>query len=101
MTKMGKVLLVAVVLLLTCFLVIGAGSSEVKAQSPWKEIKIKVNTNNGHIKDFCVVLQDQCKPMERVPGNHPPFEPRSTVYFYSGSYCIVMMIGGYPYQVCW
>ena len=100
MTRIGKVFLAVLVLLLTCFLVIGAGSSEVKAQSPWKEIKIKVNTNNGHIKDFCVVLQDQCKPMERVPGT-PPLDWRSTIYFYSGSNCIVMMIGGYPYQVCW
>ena len=100
MTRMGKVLLAVLVLMLTCFLVIGAGSSEVKAESPWKEIKIKVNTNNGHIKDFCLVLPDQCKPMERVPGN-PNLELRQTILHYSGSNCIVMVIGGRAYQVCW
>ena len=103
MTRMGKVLLTVLVLMLTCFLVIGAGSSEVKAQSPWKEIKIKVNTANGHIMDFCLVLPDQCKPMERVPpGDSPRLELRQSILFYSTNpKCIVMVIGGRAYQVCW
>lgn len=101
MTRMGKVLLTVLVLMLTCFLVIGAGSSEVKAQP--QEIKIKVNTANGHIMDFCLVLPDQCKPMERVPpGDSPRLELRQSILFYSTNpKCIVMVIGGRAYQVCW
>ena len=103
MTRMGKVLLAVLVLMLTCFLVIGAGSSEVKADSPFREIKIKVNLHNGHIKEFCLVPLDptkECKKMDRVPGE-PELTLRQTILHYSGSNCIVMVIGGHPYQVCW
>ena len=103
MTRMGKVLLAVLVLMLTCFLVIGAGSSEVKADSPFREIKIKVNTKNGHIKEFCLVPLDpkgQCQEMDKVPGQ-PVLTLRQTILYYSGSNCIVMVIGGRPYQICW
>ena len=104
MTRMGKVFLAVLVLLLTCFLVIGAGSSEVKAQPPHRVIKIKVNANTGQIIDFSLEAPNTGNPdirKRRVPAPYPPFEFRGNIFYYSGSNCIVLVIGGFPYQVCW
>ena len=103
MTRMGKVLLAVLVLMLTCFLVIGAGSSEVKEQ-PTRVIKIKVNAINGRLIDMKLEpLNPSHKPqnMVPVPEPYPEFTFRSNILYYRGSNCIVMVIGGRPYQICW
>ena len=101
MTRMGKVLLAVLVLMLTCFLVIGAGSSEVKADPPTKVIKITVHANSGKLIDFELVPADPTKKKEPVPEPYPEFTFSSNLLFYKGSNCIVMQIGGKPYQICW
>jgi hypothetical protein len=106
MTRMGKVLLTVLVLMLTCFLLIGAGSFEVKAQGKknTKLIKIWVDKDTGQIVE--VKLGKETPPDQDatvVPGN-PDYQWRGTILFYQKSNpgnCIVIVSGGYPMQVCW
>lgn len=106
MKRMGKALLTVLVLMLTCFLVIGAGSSEVKAQGKknTKLIKIWVDKDTGNIVE--VKLGKDTGPDQDatvVPGQ-PNYQWRGTILFYQKSNpgnCIVIDAGGYPMQVCW
>ena len=104
MKSMGKVLLAILVLMLTCSLVIGAGSSEVKAQSKkgTKLIKIWVNENTGNIVD--VKLAKGSGPDQDATLVSPTTSGTfiGTVLFHKSSPgCIVIVSGGYAWEICW
>jgi len=107
MKRMGKVFLAVLVLMLTCFLVIGAGSSEVKAQpmAGTKLIKIWVDENDGKIKKVQLAGAGPNDPDKEATPVFPPlpdFQFRGTILFYkTNPTCIVIVVGGYPVQVCW
>ena len=104
MTRKGKVLLTVLVLMLTCFLVIGAGSSEVKAQGKkgTKLIKIWVNKDTGNIVDVKLAGasgpdQDATLVSPTTSGNFI-----GTILFHKHSPgCTVIVSGGYAWQICW
>jgi hypothetical protein len=101
---MGKVLLTVTVLMLTCFLVIGAGLSEVKAEEK-KLIKIWVEPNTGHIVDIKIAgagAGGGDKDATRILPPLPDFQFRATIgYYEKNPNCIILVIGGYGYEVCW
>lgn len=104
MTRMGKVFLAVLVFMLTCFLVIGAGSSEVKAQGMkgTKLIKIWVDENDGHI---VAVKLAQASGPDKDPTpvfGQPNFQYRGTILFYEKNpSCIVLVVGNYPVEFCY
>lgn len=106
MTRIGKVLLTVLVLMLTCFLIIGAGSSEVKAQSKQgtKLIKIWVDKDNGQIVQVKLGQDTGSDQDSTVVPGQPDYQWRGTILFYQKSNpgnCIVIDAGGFPMQVCW
>jgi len=107
MTRKGKVLLTVLVLMLTCFLVIGAGSSEIRAQgmAGKKLIKIWVDENTGYITSIKLAGAGPNDPDQSATPVFPPFPDfqfRGNILFYkTNPSCIVISVGGYPMQVCW
>ena len=104
MTRMGKVFLTVLVLMLTCLLVISAGSSEVKAQSKkgTKLIKIWVNKDTGNIVD--VKLAKDSGPDQAATLVSPTTSGTfiGTILFHKHSPgCTVIVSGGYAWQICW
>ena len=106
MTRMGKVLLTVLVLMLTCFLVIGAGLSAAKAQSKkgTKLIKIWVDKDNGNIVEVKLGKDTGPDQDSTVVSGQPNYQWRGTILFYQKSNpgnCIVIEAGGYAWKVCW
>jgi hypothetical protein len=90
--------------MLTCFLVIGAGSSDVKAQSKkgTKLIKMWVNKDTGNIVD--VKLAKDSGPDQNATVVSPTTSGTvvGTILFHKSSPgCIVIVSGGYAWQICW
>ena len=106
MTRMGKVLLAVLVLLLTCSLVIVAGSSTAKttSKSGKKLIKMWVDKDTGEVLDVKLGKDTGPDQDSTVVSGQPNYQWRGTILFYQKSNpgnCIVFVVGGYPMQVCW
>ena len=104
MKRMGKFLLAVLMLMLTCSLVIGAGSSTAKAASKkgTKLIKIWVNENTGLIVD--VKLAKGSGPDKDATLVSPTTSGTfiGTILFHKHSPgCTVIVSGGYAWQICW
>ena len=108
MTRMVKVILAVAVVILTCSLVIGSGSSTAKAASQKeKMIKIWVNENTGKIKKVKLIKDDGSEQDPDREGVGMPCLPdckySGTIVFHkkSNPTCILVEAGGYYWEVCW
>jgi hypothetical protein len=101
---MLNILLAVAVIMLTCSLVIGAGSSTAKAASKkgTKLIKIWVNEVSGNVVD--VKLAKDSGPDQEATLVSPtqPAQYIGTILFYkTNPTCTIIYTGGYAWQVCW
>jgi hypothetical protein len=98
---MGKILLAVLVLLLTCSLAIGANPSHIKGKDI-KVIKISVHKDTGQIVG--VKLKKDSGPDQPATMVSPttPGKVVGTMLFHKSSPgCIVIVSGGYAWQICW
>ena len=101
---MKKVLLAVVALMLTCSLVIGAGSSEARAASKkgTKLIKIWVDKDNGKIVEVRLGKDTGSDQDSTVVPGKPNYQYRGTILFYQkNSNCTVIRAGVNAWQVCY
>ena len=105
MKRMVKILLVVAVLILTCSLVIGAGSSTTKAADKGgkKLIKIWVSKDTGQVLDVKLGKDDGTDEKDAdLVSPTLPAQYIGTILFYKQSPgCTVIVAGGYAWQVCW
>ena len=104
MKRMGKVLLAVLVLLLTCSLVIVTGSSTAKttSKSGKKLIKIWVSKDTGQVLDVKLGKNDGSEQDATLVSPTLPAQYIGTMLFHKSSPgCIVIVAGGYAWQVCW
>lgn len=105
MTKMVKVLLAGLVLMLTCSLVIVAGSStaNVKSMSGKKLIKIWVDKDTGQVLDVKLRKDDGSDQDSTPVSPIPPAQYIGTIRFtHSSPGCIyVITASGAARKVCW
>ena len=105
MKRMGKVLLAVLVLLLTCSLVIVAGSSTATTTSKGgkKLIKIWVSKDTGQVLDVKLGKDDGTdeKDADLVSPTLPAQYIGTMLFHKSSPGCIVIVAGGYAWQVCW
>ena len=92
MTRIGKVLFAVLVLMLISSPAIGTSK---------KWIKIKVDENTGQIED--VKLQHTGGDRDSKKVDPPPSGTYvgHMIFHHSSPGCIVVVVGGYGYQVCW
>jgi hypothetical protein len=98
---MGKVLLAVLVLMLTCSLAIGANTSKIKGKDI-KTIKIEVHKDTGQIVG--VKLKKDSGPDQDATMVSPTTSGAvvGTMLFHKSSPgCIVIVAGGYAWQICW
>jgi len=106
MTRIEKVLLAVLVLLLTCSLVIVAGSSTAKTTSTSgkKLIKIWVNKDTGEIEDV-KLGKDTGPDQDSAPGavGQPNYQFRGIIFYtHSSPGCIhIITASGAARKVCW
>ena len=104
MTRMEKVLLAVVALILTCSLVIGIGSSTAgpKSKSGMKLIKIWVNKDSGKVVEVKLQKDDGSEQNATMVNQIPPSQYIGTILFYkNNSNCTVIYAGNYARQVCY
>ena len=104
MKRMGKVLLAVLVLMLTCSLVFGAGSStaQTTSKSGKKLIKIWVNKDTGQVVDVKLGKDDGSEQDATLVSPTQPAQYIGTILFHKKSPgCTVIVAGGYAWQVCW
>ena len=104
MTRMGKVLLTVLVILLACCLVIVAGSSIAKANGK-KQIKIKVDKNTGQILDVKLGGDSGSDDQDSTPVISPPPSAQyvgTLLFTHSSPGCIyVILANGQVRRICW
>ena len=101
MTRMGKVLLAALVLLLTCSPAIGANKSTIKGKDI-KMIKVYVHKNTGQIVGVKIKKDDGSEQDATMVSPTTPGTLVGTILFHMSSPgCHVYVSGGVAYQVCW
>ena len=101
MTRMGKVLLAVLVLMLTCSPAIGANTSTVKGKDI-KVVKVYVHKDTGQIVG--VKLKKNIGPDQPATMVSPTTSGAvvGTMLFHKSSPgCIVIVSGGYAWQICW
>jgi Na+-transporting NADH:ubiquinone oxidoreductase subunit NqrC len=104
MKRMGNVLLTVLVLVLTCSLIIAAGSSTAKttSKSGKKLIKMWVDKANGQILKVKHVKDDGSEG-DAIPVSPPQSAQYigTILYTHSSPGCVYYVIGGTALKVCW
>ena len=101
MTRIGKVLLAALVLLLTCSPAIGADTSNIKGQDV-KVVKIYVHKDTGQIVG--VKLKKDSGPDQdaTMVSTTTPGTMIGTILFHKSSPgCYTIISGIAAWQICW
>ena len=109
MTRMGKVLLAVLVLVLACSLLIAAGSFATNTTSKGgsKVFKIKWKKLTGEIEEVLHENNNQSDPVPQAELNQiyqsqNGFRYVGTIlYTHSSPGCAVVIIGGYARKICW
>ena len=101
MTKMGKILLAALVLFLTCSPAIGANTSTIKG-TDIKKIKVSVHKNTGQIVGVRLMKDDGSEQDATMVSTTTPGTLVGTILFSKSSPgCYVFVSGGKAYKICW
>ena len=101
MTRMGKILLVVIVLLLTCSPAIGANTSTTKDKDI-KKIKVYVHKDTGQIVGVKKMKDDGSEQDATMVSTTTPGTLVGTILFSKSSPgCYVFVSGGKAYKICW
>jgi hypothetical protein len=101
MTRMGKVLLVAMVLLLTCSPAIAANTTNIKGKDI-KKIKVYVHKETGQIVGVKLKKDDGTEEDATMVSPTTPGTLIGTILFHKSSPgCYVVVSGGQAWQICW
>ena len=101
MTRMGKVLLAALVLMLACSPAIGANTSNIKGKDI-KKIKVYVHKDTGQIVGVKLLKDDGSEQGATMVSPTTPGTLIGSILFHKSSPgCVVYVSGGNAWQVCW
>ena len=101
MTRMGKVLLAALVLMLACSPAIGANTSNIKG-TDIKVIKIEVHKDTGQIVGVKLKKDSGSDQDATMVSTTTPGTLIGTILFSKSSPgCYVFVSGGKAYKICW
>ena len=101
MTRMGKVLLAALVLLLTCSPAIAANTTNIKGKDI-KKIKVYVHKDTGQIVGVKLKKDDGSEQDATMVSTTTPGTLIGTILFSKSSPgCYVFVSGGKAYKICW
>ena len=101
MKRMGTVLLAVLVLMLACSPAIGANTSNIKGKDI-KVVKVYVHKDTGQIVG--VKLKKDSgpdQPATMVSPTTPGTLVGSMLFHKSSPGCVVIVAGGYAWQICW
>ena len=104
MTRMGKVLFALLVLMLTCSLAIGVALSKDKMANKGgkKLIKIWLDKDTGKVLDAKLGKDDGSDQDATMVSPTTSGTVVGTILFHKSSPgCIVIVAGGYAWQICW
>ena len=103
MTRMVKVLLAVAVVLLTCSLVVGMGSSTAKTTSHANTqlIKIWVDQDNGQVRDVKITRGNTDHDSNLISPTQPAQYIGTILFYKKNPNCTVIYSGGYAFEVCW
>jgi hypothetical protein len=101
MTRTGKVLLAVLVLMLACSPAIAANTTNIKGKDI-KKIKVDVHKDTGQIVGVKLLKDNGSEQDATMVSPTTPGSLVGSILFHKSSPgCILIVSGGYAWQICW